>query len=110
MKVSTDDVLSAIADYVTALVNAEKAPKTSNIIAVSPGMFSYPFGDDNEVESESLFDEKSSPDLEHKKEHVKVLLDALIESKLDEKINDLLLKAKKAQTAQKQGEHPLYGY
>lgn len=109
MKVSTDDVLSAIADYVQAIVKAESSSKKTNITQLSPG---YPFGDDDEVETSSIvrlkvtFDESPSSDLDHKKEHVKVLLDALIDGKLQEKINALVSELKKAQ--RDEGYHPLY--
>lgn len=111
MKVTTEDVLSALVEYVTLAVKEQTSARTGSIANVAPSMFGFTLGDDSELDSEQEEVDSSADELSHKKEHAKFLLDALVEHKVEVKLNELLTKAREGanqRSNQRQDFHPLY--
>lgn len=112
MKVTTDEVLNALVEYVTLAVKDRPQPKIGSITDVSPTLFGFTLEDDSEYDSDPEQETQSVEDeLSHKKEHAKFLLDALVEHKVEVKLNELLTRAREGsaqRSSTKQSFHPLY--
>ncbi len=116
MNVTTEDVLNALVEYVALAAKEHSSPKTGSISDVSPILFGFALEDESEYASEPEQSNFVAHELSNRKEHVKFLLDALVEHKVEAKLTELLSlktpflgkKGSGRDSSTKQNFHPLY--